>query len=163
MHAKLLVLLLGSNLGDRSGNLHKTLLMIGELLGQIASVSSVYETAPWGYESKNSYLNQCLTLWTELDPGHILEQIHKIEEKLGRLERSPAYADRIIDIDILFYGDMILAYPDLHIPHEKVHKRRFSLVPLAEILPDFEHPVFRKKIRTLLAECRDELPVKRIT
>jgi 2-amino-4-hydroxy-6-hydroxymethyldihydropteridine diphosphokinase len=163
MHAKLLVLLLGSNLGDRSGNLHKTSLMIRECFGHIASASSVYETAPWGYASENSFLNQCLAVWSEMDPERILEQIHMIEAKLGRRGRSPDYADRIIDIDILFYGDTILTYPDLHIPHKKVHERRFSLVPLAEILPDFEHPVFRKKIRTLLAECRDELPVERIT
>ena len=163
MHAKLLVLLLGSNLGDRSGNLQKTLLMIRECFGHIVSVSSVYETAPWGYTSKNSFLNQSLAIWSELDPRHILEQIHMMEARLGRLERNPVYADRVIDIDILFYGDTVLACPDLHIPHKKVHERRFSLVPLAEILPDFEHPVFRKKIRTLLAECKDELPVERIT
>jgi 2-amino-4-hydroxy-6-hydroxymethyldihydropteridine diphosphokinase len=162
MHEKLLVLLLGSNLGDRSGNLQKALLLIGESIGHIASLSSVYETAPWGYQSENGFLNQCVTLWSEMEPEHILEQIHMIEAKLGRPGRLPGYADRIMDIDILFYGNMILAHPDLHIPHIRIQERRFSLVPLAEILPDFEHPVLRKKISTLLSECRDKLPVKRI-
>jgi len=97
-----------------------------------------------------------------MDPDRILEQIHLIEAKIGRRGRSPDYSDRLIDIDILLYGDMVLSRPDLHIPHQKLQDRRFSLVPLAEILPDFEHPVFKKKISTLLAECLDKLPVTRI-
>jgi 2-amino-4-hydroxy-6-hydroxymethyldihydropteridine diphosphokinase len=161
MSEKLLVLLLGSNLGNRSGNLHHACLLIGESIGPVKSVSSIYETAPWGYDSKNGFLNQCVTLWSDMDPGRILKQIHLIETKLGRRGRSLDYSDRLIDIDILFYGDMVLSRPDLHIPHQKLQDRRFSLVPLAEILPDFEHPILRKKISTLLSECMDNLPVKR--
>jgi len=97
-----------------------------------------------------------------MDPDSILKKIHLIEAKLGRQERSPEYKDRLIDIDILFYGDMVLSYPDLYIPHKKIQDRRFSLVPLAEILPDFEHPILRKKISTLLSECMDKGKVKRI-
>ncbi|KPL12394.1 MAG: hypothetical protein AMS26_18055 [Bacteroides sp. SM23_62] len=162
MIEKLLVLLLGSNLGNRSGNLHQACLLIERSIGPIESVSSIYETAPWGYDSQNGFLNQCLTVWSGMDPDRILEQIHLIEAKIGRRGRSPDYSDRLIDIDILLYGDMVLSRPDLHIPHQKLQDRRFSLVPLAEILPDFEHPVFKKKISTLLAECLDKLPVTRI-
>jgi 2-amino-4-hydroxy-6-hydroxymethyldihydropteridine diphosphokinase len=161
MPEKLLVLSLGSNLGNRSVNLHQALILIGESIGPINDVSSIYETAPWGYESNHGFLNQCLTVWTDKDPGCILRQIHQIEAKLGRQVRSPEYADRMIDIDILFYGDMVMSLPDLHIPHEKIQDRRFSLVPLAEILPDFEHPILKKKISTLLSECMDNLPVKK--
>jgi 2-amino-4-hydroxy-6-hydroxymethyldihydropteridine diphosphokinase len=117
---------------------------------------------PWGYDSKNGFLNQCIALWSDMNPDKILEQIHLIEAKLGRQVRSVEYADRPIDIDILLYGDMVLSLPDLHIPHQKLQDRRFSLVPLSEILPDFEHPIFRKKISTLLSECMDNLKVKRI-
>ncbi len=162
MTEKLLVLQLGSNLGNRSGNLHKACLLIVESIGPFESVSSIYETAPWGYDSKNRFLNQCITVWSVRDPGSILERIHLIETKLGRQGRSIDYIDRLIDIDILFYGDMVLSRPDLQIPHPKIQDRRFSLVPLAEILPDFEHPTFRKKISTMLSECLDKGEVKRI-
>ena len=162
MTEKLLVLQLGSNLGNRSGNLHKACLLIVESIGPVESASSIYETAPWGYDSKNRFLNQCITVWSVLDPCSILERIHLIEMKLGRQGRSIDYIDRLIDIDILFYGDMVLSRPDLQIPHPKIQDRRFSLVPLAEILPDFEHPTFRKKISTLLSECMDKGEVKRI-
>ena len=162
MPEKLLVLLLGSNLGNRSGNLHQACLRIGDSIGPIKSVSSIYETAPWGYDSNNGFLNQCLSLWSDMDPGWILEQTHMIEARLGRKGRSTDYTDRLIDIDILLYGDMVMSRPDLYIPHPKLQDRKFSLVPLAEILPDFEHPIFRKKISTLLSECQDNLTVKRI-
>ena len=162
MTEKLLVLLLGSNLGKRSWNLHQARLLIAESIGSIEAVSSIYETAPWGYDSQNGFLNQCITLWSEMDPCGILDSIHLIEAKLGRQGRSPEYTDRQIDIDILFYGDMVLSLPDLQIPHSKIQDRRFSLVPLAEILPDFEHPILRKKISTLLSECMDKGKVKRI-
>ena len=162
MHQKLLVLLLGSNLGNRSWNLEQARLLIGNSIGIIQSVSSLYETAPWGYNSKNAFFNQCLSIRTNMDPVRILEQIHLIEKNLGRKGRSQKFADRLIDIDILLYGDMVLSLPDLRIPHIKLQDRRFALVPLAEILPDCEHPEFRKKISVLLSECKDTLPVKQI-
>ena len=85
-----------------------------------------------------------------------------IESILLWKKESAEYEDRLIDVDILLYGDLVLSQPDLHIPHLHLPDRRFSLVPLAEILPEFEHPVLRKKISTLLTECTDELPVERI-
>ena len=162
MTEKLLVLLLGSNLGDRSENLRTACLRITESIGPIDSVSSEYETAPWGYDSKNGFLNQCLSLWSDSDPGKILGLIQAIESEMGRKTRIGEYADRLIDIDILFYGDLVLFRPDLLIPHPMIQRRRFTLVPLAEILPDFEHPVMGKKITKLLSECTDNLEVKRV-
>jgi 2-amino-4-hydroxy-6-hydroxymethyldihydropteridine diphosphokinase len=162
MPKKLLVLLLGSNLGNRAGNLQQACLLIEDSIGPIGSVSSVYETAPWGFDSLNPFLNQCISIWSEMDPLRILEKIHVIESELGRKVRSAGYADRSMDIDILLYGDMIFTSPDLNIPHEKIKDRRFSLVPLSEILPDFVHPVFQKKISTLLSECLDDGEITRI-
>jgi 2-amino-4-hydroxy-6-hydroxymethyldihydropteridine diphosphokinase len=162
MTEKLLVLQLGSNLGNRSGNLKQACLLIVESIGPIHSVSSIYETAPWGYDSNNGFLNQCITIWSDMDPGWILKRMHLIEDKLGRQGRSLEYIDRLIDIDMLFYGDMVLSRTDLQIPHPKIQDRRFTLVPLAEILPDFEHPTLRKKLSTLLSECLDNLDVIRI-
>lgn len=162
MTQKLLVLQLGSNLGKRSWNLHQACFMIEESFGPIKSVSSIYETEPWGYDSENSFLNQCITVGSDMDAGRILDRILQIEAKLGRKAGSVDYIDRLIDIDILFYGDMILSHPYLQIPHSKIQDRRFSLIPLAEILPDFEHPILRKKISTLLSECSDTGKVKRI-
>ena len=162
MAEKLLVLQLGSNLGNRFDNLQKACGMIIDSIGPIEAVSSIYESTPWGYDSKNTFFNQCLLVWSDMDPDRILNCIHQMEEKLGRMERTDVYVDRLIDIDILFYGDMILSRPDLQIPHGKIQDRRFSLVPMAELLPDFEHPVFRKKISTLLSECVDKGLVTRI-
>jgi 2-amino-4-hydroxy-6-hydroxymethyldihydropteridine diphosphokinase len=162
MAENLLVLLLGSNLGDRSGNLKRARMQIAENIGPIDSVSSVYETAPWGYDSINGFLNQCLSLWSNKDPVKLLSQTQMIESEMGRKARGGEYTDRLIDIDILFYGNMILSRPDLQIPHDMIPHRRFTLVPLAEILPEFEHPVLGKKICTMLSECVDNLEVKRM-
>ncbi len=162
MPEKLLVLLLGSNLGNRIRNLEQACMLIGDSVGAIQSVSSMYKTAPWGFDSKNTFYNQCISVKTNLDPGRILEHIHLIEAKLGRKSRSREYADRTIDIDILLYGDMVLSLTDLQIPHRELPDRRFALVPLAEILPDFEHPVSGEKITVLLSDCKDTLPVRRI-
>jgi 2-amino-4-hydroxy-6-hydroxymethyldihydropteridine diphosphokinase len=161
MTDKLLVLLLGSNLGDRSGMLFQASSLIAEKIGPVHSQSSVYESAPWGFDSVHGFLNQCITVRTDMEPGIILERIKRIEVRLGRKNPSMDYADRLIDIDILFYGDLVLSLPDLQIPHTRLQDRRFSLLPLAEIMPDFKHPVLKKTIRTLLSECADRLPVER--
>jgi 2-amino-4-hydroxy-6-hydroxymethyldihydropteridine diphosphokinase len=162
MQEKLLVLLLGSNLGNRLKNLEQARNLVEDSLGDIQALSSIYETASWGYKSGNAYFNQCISLLACMDPDSILGQTQEIEKKIGRKSRSVEYADRLIDIDILFYGDMVLSLSELQIPHKKLQDRRFALIPLAEILPDFEHPVFNKKVKVLLAECKDILPVRRI-
>jgi 2-amino-4-hydroxy-6-hydroxymethyldihydropteridine diphosphokinase len=153
-------LLLGSNLLDRLLMLTKAQEHIRILIGEISSTSKIYESAPWGFESKKSFLNQVLIIETALGPIEVLEQIKIIEKEMGRVKTSINYESRTIDIDILFYNNKIIALPELIIPHPQLHKRRFTLVPLAEIAPEFIHPVFKKPIKDLLINCNDDSEVK---
>lgn len=150
------VLLLGSNLFDRVLMLEKARNHIRISLGAIKKESQIYESAPWGFNSDNSFLNQTLIVETQLKPIEILGKIKIVEKKLGRVKQSVNYESRTIDIDILFYNDEIINLPNLIIPHPQLHKRKFTLVPLAEIDPILNHPVFNKSILDLLHECNDQ-------
>ena len=158
MHGVLL--LLGSNLGDRQLFLERA---IGEIEADIAPVinaSAVYETQSWGKTDLPDYLNQVIHLETDLPPRLVLERILSIEKKLGR-KREEKWGSRTIDIDILFYGQEIISETGLHIPHPELHKRKFTLEPLSEIAPDWVHPVLNKKISELKTELSDDLIVKK--
>lgn len=152
-------LLLGSNLSDRALLLLNACKFIEERIGKIKKQSYVYESAPWGFVSENAFLNQVIMIKTYLKPHEILEKIKIIEKELGRVRLSKEYASRTIDIDILFYNDEIILKSDLEIPHPQLHKRKFTLVPLNEIDPKLNHPVFGKSIKTLLNECDDNSEV----
>jgi 2-amino-4-hydroxy-6-hydroxymethyldihydropteridine diphosphokinase len=154
-----LVLSTGSNLGDRLQNLDMAQKLIEEKIGHIRKSSSIYESRAWGYESENNYYNQCLEVQTEFEVEKSLERIIQIERILGRKKRAKEYTDRIIDIDIIFFDDHIQESDLLTIPHSKMQDRRFVLVPLAEILPLYEHPVMHKTVRELLGICTDPLRV----
>ena len=142
---------LGSNLGDRMG----TLSMAVERLSQrvtITGVSSVYETEPLGFKEQPLFLNAVVSAMTELDTFELLRFTKQIESDLGR---KPGFrnAPRPIDIDILFYGDLVTQTPELTIPHPAVAERAFVLVPLVEIAPEFVHPLSQRKLVELLAEA----------
>jgi 2-amino-4-hydroxy-6-hydroxymethyldihydropteridine diphosphokinase len=154
-------LLLGSNLGDRQLFLKQAIEHIETEIAPVYKISSVYETQSWGKTDLPDYLNQVIALGTDLPPQIILHRILNIEHKLGR-EREEKWGSRTIDIDILFYGDQIINEPGLHIPHPELQKRRFTLEPLAEIAPEWVHPVLRKNILQLKTELIDELNVKKI-
>jgi len=154
------LLLLGSNLGDRLSFLKCAIEEIGTAIAPIAKASSVYETKSWGKTDAPDYLNQVILLDTGLAPRLVLETLLGIEEKLGR-KRGEKWGPRTIDIDILFYGQEIIDEPGLHIPHPELHKRRFTLEPLTEIAPDWLHPVLNKNISELKAELSDDLIVKK--
>ena len=154
-------LLLGSNMGDRKLFLNRAIEHIEADIAPIVRASSVYETASWGKTDEPDYLNQVLLLQTWLPPQIILEKILAIEALLGR-KREEKWGSRIIDIDILFCGDAIINEPNLKVPHPELHKRRFTLEPLAEIAADFMHPVFKKNILQLKSELQDNLIVKKV-
>ena len=155
---KVVFLGLGTNLGDREENLKKAIAMIGENIGEIVSISSVYETEPWGFQSENEFLNAVIKVRTELKPPGLLGRILMIEAQIGRLREGEGtgYKSRIIDIDILLYGHEIVNKKSLQIPHPRIPVRKFVLVPLCEISPEMVHPVLKKTMAELLEECKDE-------
>jgi 2-amino-4-hydroxy-6-hydroxymethyldihydropteridine diphosphokinase len=149
-----LVLHLGSNLGSRIKNISLAKLFIEQKIGKILKCSSLYETEAWGVTDQAKFINLALQLETDLDPLAVLEEIHWIEDKLGR-ERNQHWGERTIDIDILFFGDQIIKKANLKIPHPEITNRNFVLVPLEEIIPDHIHPEIKKTIRELKEECQD--------
>ena len=154
-------LLLGTNLGNRSLNLSQATAMITQTIGLVTAASSIYETEPWGVTGQPNYRNQVLATETALEPMAMLAQIHEIEKSLGR-KRRIRWEARLIDIDILYYNDWLIESPTLVVPHARLAERRFVLAPLAEIAPDFVHPVLKKTNRDLLEECPDLLAVSKM-
>ncbi|SFG10182.1 2-amino-4-hydroxy-6-hydroxymethyldihydropteridine diphosphokinase [Pontibacter chinhatensis] len=151
-------LLLGGNLGDRTLYLQQARESINRQVGTLTRSSKVYETAAWGKTDQPNFLNQVLEVQTELTPEEVLQSINGIEQELGRV-RQEHWGARVIDIDILFYDDLVLQTQRLTIPHPQLHLRRFTLLPLAELAPEMVHPVLGKSINQLLQECPDELEV----
>ena len=152
---------LGSNQGNKQYNLQLALFLIQENAGDITKISPIYQAPSWGFESED-FLNFCIELKTTLQPEELLTSILEIEKKLGR-ERSMngTYAARSIDIDILYYNYEIIETPRLTLPHPELQKRRFVLKPLADIAPQFYHPILIKDTRNLLQECRDKSTLKK--
>jgi 2-amino-4-hydroxy-6-hydroxymethyldihydropteridine diphosphokinase len=146
---------LGSNLlssfGDRDANLREAVRRIG-LLSEVKAVSSFYDTEPVGYLDQPRFLNAALVLETELVPVELMQALLEVERAMGR-ERVGAVAKgpRVIDLDLLLYGDAVIAHEDLVVPHPAMHDRRFVLEPLAEIAPEWTHPVLGVTVREILA------------
>lgn len=154
-------LLLGSNTGDRLAYLDQAATAVSKFAGPVDRYSSVYETEPWGFDDSTSFLNQVIEIRTNMQAADLMENILSAENLLGRVRTpdSQGYVSRTIDIDILFYGQHIIAQPGLTIPHPRLHQRRFVLVPLAEISPGLYHPVLYKTIAQLEIMCPDKLKV----
>lgn len=151
-------LLIGGNTGDRLSYLHAAAEAIKRQCGQIKKRSSVYETAAWGNQNQDSFLNQALEVFTKLSAYELLDCILQIEENMGRI-RKERYGPRIIDIDILLFNDEIIDARNLKIPHPELPNRRFALQCLNEIAARKKHPVLKKTIARILKECTDPLRV----
>lgn len=155
-------LLIGGNLGNRLKNLKQAIELIEVGAGKIRELSSVYETAAWGKTDQPSFLNQVVVLETNISAPDLMTALLAIEEKMGR-KRLDRYGPRIIDIDILLYGEEIHQSGHLKVPHPELQNRRFALVPLAELAGNLIHPVLHKSISNLLDDCKDELAVKKVS
>ena len=152
---------LGTNMGDRIGNLEQVLQWIATDIGVIQEKSSIFETAAWGVEDQASYYNQVIGLKTTLEPEALLDACQTIEAKMGRV-RDKRWGARVIDVDILFFNNAVIQTPRLMVPHIQMQHRNFVLIPMAEIAKQWEHPVLKKTIQELLLDCVDELPVARL-
>lgn len=155
------ILSVGSNI-DAEVNIPFSFKQINEHVGEVVKRSRLYYTEPWGYESQKAFMNYCCLVKTFLDPLELLHELKKIEKNSGRNpQKNGIYHDRELDIDILFYDDIIYLSKNLIIPHPFIHLRNFVLHPLCDIAPDFVHPIFKKSIRELLSMCPDKHFVRR--
>lgn len=152
-------LLLGTNLGNKEDNLKKALKLLKKL-GKIKKHSAIYETEPWGFSDERNFFNMAVSLETSFNPFELLNEILRIEISIGRRRQEKQWIAREIDIDILFYDDLIIHEENLIVPHPHLQNRKFVLVPLNEIASRFIHPSFGKNTSTLLKECDDDCEVE---
>ena len=157
----LIYLSLGTNLGNRQLNLNKSMELIEMKVGKIIKQSSVYQTKAWGVKDQPDFLNMVLEVETKFSPQFVLTTILSIETEMGRIRERKWYT-RLIDIDLLFYEDLIIKESNLIVPHPYLQDRNFVLAPLMEIAPSLVHPVIKKTIEQLVEECRDTLVVEKI-
>jgi len=155
-------LLLGGNLGDREGNLKSAVELLNEKIGKVVAVSSLYETAAWGKTDQPAFLNQAVALETNLSALEVLDHALSIEQELGRV-RKDKWGERLIDIDLILFGNEIINIPDkLQVPHPHMQHRKFVMEPLAEIAPDVLHPILGETILAISRSIEDPLEVKKI-
>ena len=154
-------LILGSNLGDPESSLQTALQKIKSEVGKVVRTSSVYVTEPWGLKDQPAFYNQVIEVDTDLNAYDTLEKLLEIEISMGRI-RGRKWAERIIDIDILYFEDQIIDADELRIPHPGIPDRRFVLVPLCELIPEMVHPVLKVTNAQLLGSTMDTLEVHKI-
>ena len=147
MKEHVVYLALGTNLGDRLANLKQAIAALTPQL-EVKAKSQVYETPPWGFEDQPKFLNQVIKANTYLDPEPLLKHLKRLEVALGRKESFPN-GPRLIDLDILFYDDLVMDKPSIVIPHPRLQERGFVLLPLMEIAPNLVHPVSKKSVREM--------------
>lgn len=159
----LLLLSLGTNLGDKVRNLHRALDAIAAQIGTMEAVSHFYASEPWGFQSDHNFVNAVAMVSTCLSLRDVLTCTQQIERDMGRVQKSTTgYSDRIIDIDILTYGNRVIAEPNLHVPHMQMHRRNFVLVPLCEIMPEWRHPQLHCTALELLQQSPDTSQLTRL-
>lgn len=161
------VLITGGNRGDVKPRLREAQQLINRRIGAVMRCSHSYESAAWGFDSPERFLNQVLEVDTDLQPEEVLTEVHRIEQMLGRdrdaesaekRQNGMRYASRPIDIDILFYDDLVVTRPDLVIPHPGIPGREFVLVPLCEVMRERRHPLIGRTMGELLADLKQNKP-----
>ena len=151
----MIILSIGTNIGDRERNIENAVKALGEI-GKVTAVSPIYTSEPWGFESENGFYNIALAMESELLPLDLLQETQRIERELGRTTKTTTeYADRVIDIDIIAYGQTIIETPELTIPHKLMHLRNFVLYPLADITPNWVHPILQLSVQELKNKSED--------
>ena len=165
----MIILSIGTNIGDRERNIENAVKALGEI-GKVGAVSPIYTSEPWGFESENGFYNIALTLESELSPLDLLRETQRIEKELGRTAKTTTeYADRVIDIDIIDYDGQIITISQqstvnslLTLPHPLMHLRNFVLYPLADIAPEWRHPILKLTAQELKAKSEDKsIPYKK--
>ena len=156
--------LYGSNMGDKEAIFAQACQLINNRCGQVVKVSSAYESEPWGFEAEEWFLNRVIVVETELSPTDLLQQLLDIEKELGRVRHPEiqGYSSRTADLDLLYYGSRVIQTERLTVPHPRLHLRRFALVPLCEVAPDFKHPISKMTQEKLLEQCPDDGVVREI-
>jgi 2-amino-4-hydroxy-6-hydroxymethyldihydropteridine diphosphokinase len=154
METHIVYLALGTNLGDRLDNLRQAVVSLSPQM-EVKAKSHIYETPPWGYEDQPKFYNQVIKADTYLQPEPLLRHLKRLEVALGR---QPNFRNgpRLIDLDLLFYNQLVLETPVLTLPHPHLHERGFVLLPLLDIAPDFVHPVLKKSVREMTSSCNLE-------
>ncbi len=157
------VLLMGGNLGNVLVTFSEAKKILAERVGEIESESSVYVSSAWGFESETPFHNQVLVVNTKYSAVTLLNTLLEIETHFGRTRTAePGYQSRTLDLDILFYNQEVILTDNLQIPHPRLHLRNFTLVPLAELMQDFVHPVLRVTIKQLLDQTADKIQVQKL-
>lgn len=149
-----IILLLGANLGKINQNFEIVTLLINQNIGKILKTSSLYQSEPWGFETPELFINQVIEVQSDLSAFEILKETQAIEKQIGRKTKSvnQEYSSRLMDVDILFFNNDIIESETLTIPHPRLHLRNFTLLPLTEVIPNYNHPKLNKSISQLL-EC----------
>ena len=159
---KIVYLSIGANQGHKLKTISEALNLIAKEIGSIQSISNFYESAPLGFESKNQFLNICISVSTNLSPTNLLLKTQIIEQQLGRKKKGPNYEDRTIDLDIIYYENWIINLPELTVPHPLLSNRKFVLLPLNDIAPLFLHPRLNLNTKELIRQSNDKSSLKRI-
>ena len=155
-------LLIGGNMGDRMANLQMARHYLDQEAGKLMQLSAVYETEAWGFNDQPAFLNQAILLHTQLSATILMETLLNIEIKMGR-KRTVPLGPRTIDLDIIYFNEEVIDNNMLTIPHPRLADRKFVLLPISEIAPNYIHPLFQKNNATLLKECGDSLAVYKKT
>ena len=157
-------ILFGSNQGDKAAIFEQACLYINNRCGQITRISSAYESEPWGFDSDEWFLNRLIEIQTGMQPDALMEELLQIESELGRVRhpKMKGYTSRTADLDILYFGSQVINTERVVAPHPRLHLRRFALMPLCDLIPDFVHPIFQLTQSELLERCTDDSVVNKL-